>query len=39
MVYLIFFQVIIQADYVQAFLAQARETCFKSLQGIVAAQP
>jgi LysR family transcriptional regulator for metE and metH len=24
---------------VQAFLAQARETCFKSLQGIVAAQP
>ncbi|WP_321289174.1 LysR family transcriptional regulator [Alcaligenes phenolicus] len=29
----------LQADYVQAFLAQARETCFKSLQGIVAAQP
>ncbi|MGO3131484.1 MAG: LysR substrate-binding domain-containing protein [Alcaligenes sp.] len=29
----------LQADYVQAFLTQARETCFKSLQGIVAAQP
>ncbi|WGQ34282.1 LysR substrate-binding domain-containing protein [Alcaligenes faecalis] len=28
----------VQANYVQAFLAQARATCFKSLQGIVAAQ-
>src|SRR5690606_33246778 len=28
----------LQADYVQAFLKQARETCFKTLQGIVAAQ-
>ena len=28
----------LQADYVQAFLKQARETCFKTLQGIVEAQ-